>query len=403
MDLRKVDTGAWSNILEGSWRRGWSDWKDPTQSSGYQADLASDEASDDVDASWSLRRRSGGWFDPRVGATLRWERSQRRSVGEQGEPETPDGNRTSGTLGLGWAGKESERFGADIEGRTDFARDERDFTMALDSTPPIPDTAIWHQVWRGQARTWARCGEWSAWISTSGKERIPDFSEWMGDNGGGLPNLGLKPEKSGTVETGFGWDRQAMHATLSVWDAVYEDPIEAEQAGASPLFIHLNEPGYEAAGLDGRLWGRVGRFAGSAGGTLQKARIDNPNPALNGNEPPNTPQWKGTVAATAELGWGSTLGYTLDAQGPTWESNLNTSDVYRPGRAIHGIWLRWHRGPVSVLLAARNLTDVHTQDLVNLWLSGRQYQAQMDIDFDASRSSTNPLPSTPPESQETIE
>jgi len=402
-DLRRVDTGEWSNILEGSWRRGWSDWKDPTQSSGYQADIASDETSDDANASWSLRRRSAGWFDPRAWAGLRWERSGRQSVGVQREQETPDGNRTSGTLGLGWAGQESEWYGADLEGRTDFARDERDFTTALDSTPPIPDTAIWHQVWRGQARAWVRWSEWSAWMSVSGKERIPDFSEWMGDNGSGLPNPALKPEKSGSIEIGSGWDRQGMHASLSAWDAVYEDPIEAEQAGASPLFIHRNEPGYEAAGLDGRLWGRIGRFAGFAGGTWQKARVEDPNPAVNGSVPRNTPQWKGSVAASADLGWGSTLGYTLDAQGQTWFSDLNTSDVYRPGRAIHGVWLRWRRGPISVLLAVRNLTDVHTQDLVYLWLSGRQYKAQLDIDFDAHRSPANPSATAAPKNQETFE
>jgi hypothetical protein len=403
-DLRKVDTGAWSDILEGSWRRGWSDWKDPTQSSGYLADIASDETSDDANASWSLRRRSGGWFDPRAWAGLRWEHSQRRSLGLQRAPETPDGNRSSGTLGLGWAGKTSDRFGADLEGRMDIGRDERDFLVALDSTPPIPDTVIWHHVWRGQARAWARWGEWSGWISASGKERVPDFSEWMGDNGSGLPNLGLKPEKSETVEIGSGWDQSGMHATLSVWDAEYEDPIEVDQAGGnSPLTIHRNEPGYEAAGLDGRLWGKIGRFAGFAGGTLQKARTDDPNPALNGSVPRNTPRWKGSVAATADLGWGSTLGYTLDAQGSTWESEPNTSDVYRPGRAIHGIWLRWHRGQVSVLLAARNLTDVHTQDLWNLTLSGRQYQSQVDVDFDANRSSTIPSTSTTSENLEIIE
>jgi len=402
-ELRMVDTGGWSDILEGSWRRGWSDWKDPTQSSGYQADLASDETSDDANASWSLRRRSGGWFDPRAWAGLRWERSQRQSVGVQREPETPDGNRTSGNLGLGWAGQESERYGVDLEGQTDFARDERDFTTALDSTPSIPDTAIWHQVWRGQARTWARWGEWSGWMAASGKERIPDFSEWMGDNGSGLPNLSLKPERSATLEIGSGWDRQGMHANLSAWDAVYEDPIEAEQAGASPLFIHRNEPGYEAVGLDGRLWGKFGPFAGFAGGTLQKARVDDPNPALNGSEPRYTPRWKGTVAATAELGWGCVLGYTLDAQGPTWESDLNTSDVYRPARTIHGIWFRWHRGPVSVQLAARNLTDVHTPDLVYLPLSGRQYQVQLDIDFEAHRSSANPSAIPSPKNQEILE
>lgn len=408
-DLRKVDSGRWAEILEASWRRGWSDWKDPTRSSGYQADIASDETADDVGASWSLRRRSGGWFDPSASAALRWERSERSSVGQEGVPETPDGNRESGSVGIGWAGRESDRLGAELEGRSDVARDGRDFSTTFDGSKPVPDTSLWHQVWRGHAKTWARWGAWSCWMSGSGRERLPDFSEWMGDNGSGLPNLALKPERSGTFEIGSKFDRGAVHAGLSGWDAVYEDPIEAVEAGTSPLFLHENGPGYEAAGLDGRVSWKVCRFAGFAGGTLQKARIDDPNPALNGNEPRRTPQWKGSVSATADLGWGGVLGYTLDAQGHTWATELNTPADYRPGRVLHGIWIRWHRGPVSIFLAARNLTDVHTEDIEDLPLSGRQYQARVDIDFQrrpAEPANTGSLPdpnSNQPTIQETLE
>jgi hypothetical protein len=405
MDLRKVDSGEWADILDASWRRGWSGWKDPTQSSGYQAATASDETADDVNASWSLRRMSGGWFDPRLLAALRWEQSQRRSVGEKSTPETPDGDRESGSLGLGWAGKESDRYGADLEGWTDVARDERNFSTILDGAESVPDTALWHQAWRGEARAWARWGNWSTWVAGSGRERLPDFQEWMGDNGSGLPNLGLKPEKSGTLEIGSKFDRGTIHASVSAWDAVYDDPIEEVEAGSSPLFQHENGAGYEAAGLDGRVRGKVWRFSGFAGGTLQKARIDDPNPSLNGNEPSRTPQWKGSIAATTDLGWGGVLGYTLDAQGPTWATELNTPADYRPGRILHGIWLRWHRGPVAILLAARNLTDVHTEDIEDLPLSGRQYQARLDIDFHLTSerpTTSNPIHASP-ETQETVE
>ena len=337
-------------------------------------------------------------MDPRLSFAARWEESRRWSVGQAPVPVTPDGSRASGSLGFGWSGKEDDRVGADLEGRWDLARDARDFQSGLNGAQASADTAMWRSTRRGQARVWGRLGRnLSAWISGSARERAPDFSEWMGDNGAGLPNLDLKPERSATVESGSRWDGNEGRASISFWQATYEDPIEAVTAGGTPLVVHQNAPGYQAVGLDARLSWCLWRLGGVVSGTLQKARIEDPNPALGGNEPRRTPRWKTSMETTADLGSGFTLGYTLDAQGETWATEVNAPDDRRPGRILHGTWLRWKRGPLLVSAIARNLTDVHTQDLDELPLSGRQYQIRIDLDF-ARRGST-PISISIPDNQ----
>jgi outer membrane receptor protein involved in Fe transport len=203
----------------------------------------------------------------------------------------------------------------------------------------------------------------------------------MGDNGAGLPKPSLKSEKSATLELGSKVDFSRASAQLSLWYADYRDPILATMAGTSPLIVHENGPGYEVAGADATASGNWRFLSGKVCGTVQKARIRDPNPSLDGNEPRRTPRWKGSAELASDLPLGLRVGYTLDAQGFTWATELNSQDDYRSGRILHGIWLRWKRGPVSVTLSARNLTDVHTEDMEDLPLSGRQYQARLELDF----------------------
>jgi hypothetical protein len=386
--LRWTRTGDCRQTAEVSWRHGWSNWSDPDRSSGYQASTASRESADDGNLSWSIARLSGGWLDPRGSISARWERSRRRSVGEKEVAETPDGSRSSASASLGWSGRQSERWGFDLLARGDLARDERDFSMALSGATDAPDTVLWRKTGRAQGRIWARQGRLREWMSVSGRERLPDFSEWMGDNGAGLPKPSLKPEKSTTFELGSKADFRRVSAELSLWYADYGDPILATAAGTSPLIVHQNGPGYEVAGADATASGSWHFLSGKVSGTVQKARIRDSNASLDGNEPRRTPRWKGSAELASDLPFDLRVGYTLDAQGSTWATELNSQDDYRPGRILHGIWLRWKRGPVAATLSARNLTDVHTEDMEDLPLSGRQYQARLDIDF--SRTSTAP-------------
>lgn len=391
-DLRWTRAGDLRQTAEASWRRGWSRWKDHDRSSGYQASTASRETADDGNLSWSIARASGGWWDPRAAFALRWERSDRHSVGEQGVAETPDGSRVGGSTSLGWSGKDSDRWGADLSLRGDLVRDERDFSMALSGATGIADTVLWREAGRGQGRIWARQGWLSEWLAVSGRERLPDFSEWMGDNGAGLPKPSLRSEKSATVELGSKADFNRTSAQLSLWYADYRDPILATTAGTSPLIVHENGPGYEVAGADATASGNWKFLSGKVCGTVQKARIRNSNPSLDGNEPRRTPRWKGSAELAAVLPFGFHVGYTLDAQGSTWATELNSPDDHRPGRILHGTWLRWKQGPVCATFAVRNLADVHTEDIEDLPLSGRQYQARLELDFarapNASRSNT---------------
>jgi TonB-dependent Receptor Plug Domain len=379
--LRWTRTGEWCQGADASWRHGWSHWKDHDQSSGYQASTASRESADDGNLSWSLGRQSGGWWDPRASLGGRWEHSHRRSVGIQDVAETPDGSRGSGFASLGWSGKEDDRWGADLWLRGELARDERDFSMTLDGTSESPDTVLWRRASRVQGRVWARQGDASEWISLSRRERLPDFSEWMGDNGAGLPKPTLESEKSINAQLGGRMEGRRTGVELALWGSDFRDPIQATTAGSSPMVLHANGPGYDVAGADARLWARWGWLSGKTSATMQRARIRDPNPSLDGNEPRRTPRWKASAEFSAGPWLGFEAGYGLDAQGATWATELNSSDDRRSGRLLHGIWLRWRRGSATATALVRNLADVHTEDMEDLPLSGRQFQLRLEFDF----------------------
>lgn len=383
---RWTDEADWRQVGEFSWRRAWSHWDDPSRSTGYQASSASRERGDDANLSWSAARRSGAWWDPRISASGRWERSERRSVGAIDVPQTPDGSRATAGASVGWTGQKDQSFGADLFGRGDLLRDQRDFSMSISGAADAPDTVLWRRSLRGQARLWAAQGAVSEWVSATFRERPPDFSEWMGDNGSGLAKPGLKAERSNSFEVGARTRREGLGLDLAAWYSIYRDPIQSELAGSSPLVVHVNGAGYEAAGLDGVARARWRILSGSVSGTVQKGRVRDPNPSLAGNEPRRTPRWKGSAQVSAAPGLGFSAGYTLDAQGATWATDLNAPDDRRPGRTLHGTWIRWNRGGIAAVVAIRNITDVHTEDLEDLPLSGRQYQARLEFDFATAKS-----------------
>lgn len=380
--LRRTSDSPWGQDLELSWRRFASDWSDSGLSSGWQGTAASRERGDDLRARWSTDARSASFLSPRVSIESRWERSRRRSVGDDDVSVTPDGSRLGllGGAGLAWAGQ-GGKLGADLDVRGDLARDERDFTVGLDGATDAADSAFWRRTGRAALSFWTRSGESRLRLSGSFRGRLPDFQEWMGSSGGGLANVGLSPERSFNAELAGSSRLGLFRAETAVWASRFEDPIQSVQAGTSPFFVHQNGPGYAAAGFDAAVTGTWRGWDARVSGTCQRAAIDDPNPSLKGNEPRRFPRWTASAGLSwAPVRWAS-LGYDLQAQGATWATELNTSDDRRSGRALHGIWLRLRRGPGAVTLSVRNLTDVHPEDLEDLPLSGRQYQARLELDF----------------------
>lgn len=381
------DEGEWGRSGEASWRQGVSTWTDSDRTSGYLADRKSEESLQDGSLRLGLARTAKGWFDPRVSVSGRWESSNRVSLGRQDVQVTPRGSRVSAGGGIGWSGRQGDLAGAELDLRVTGMVDRRNFSKELGG---VQASSRNDKKWlseRANARVWWGIGSGAAaWISGSYLERAPDFSEWMGSTGGVLPSLDLEPEASRHGELGMEWARGWLRLSASGWMADYEDPIRAETQGGSPLVVYRNGPGMSAYGLDAKLHlcERLASF--SVATTLQNARISDPNPALDGNVPKRTPSAK--VSLQAQFGpWhGVAAGWTLDAQGSTWASDMDSKDDFRPSWAMHGLWLRWRRGAASVSFLAKNLGDVQLPDQEDMPMQGRQFLVRMDLDFSAGKT-----------------
>jgi hypothetical protein len=255
-----------------------------------------------------------------------------------------------------------------------MARDTRDFAAVLGGLQDTTNLSRDRTGQRWQARWSWRGEQWVAWTSGHIRERMPDFGEWMGTTGGGLANLSLHSEQSRGADVGMTWCHHLGDVSGSLWMMQYQNPIQVTMVGNSPLMVHVNDPGYMAAGADLRVGVRGARWKWAGTATLQDGRIEAPNPALNGNQPRRTPHWKSSSFATLEVGWGNSLTWSLDAQGSSWATELNAPDDARSGRVLHGLQWQYRRGGLTIQLHGRNLSNVQTEDLEDLPLSGRQFQ-----------------------------
>jgi hypothetical protein len=202
----------------------------------------------------------------------------------------------------------------------------------------------------------------------------------MGDNGFTLRTPDLEMERSSTGEFGNRLASGPFDGTIAAWIASYENPIEAFQRGASPLVSHRNAPGYVAGGVDARisLDARVARL--SAGGTLQDAAIEDPNPSMDGNRPRRFPAWKASASAGSAPWRGLSAGADLELQGKTYATELNRPTDLREGRTFLGTWVRWGIGGFSVALSLNNLLDEHPEDFEDIPLAGRQFAFRVDYE-----------------------
>lgn len=373
----------WHPSVELALRRFQSEWNDPERTAGYDVDRHSEEEGMDGQARAGVAREEGDWFDAALRLAVRGESSERTSLGRMEIPVTPSGSRRSGSIDASWTGTAADGFwGAELAGRLEKAWDERDWTQELGTVRVVEPVETSFDGSRLGGRIWVRpLPAVSTWVSGTRRTRPPDFTEWMGDNGYSLSVPDLDPETSWSWELGGAWDQGPWRASIAGWTSVYRDPIEAYQLGASPIVSHRNGSGYEALGADGRA-GWFGRFASvSASGTLQTGSVRSANPQIDGNVPRRFPRWKSDVQLGAGPWFGARAGVDLYAQGPTWASELNWPGDARDGRVRAGSWLRWSRRGASISLIARNLFDDHAEDFEDLPLSGRSFQARLDLDL----------------------
>jgi len=363
-----------------------SQWNDPGKSTGYEVDFHSEENALDGLATARLEREKFDWFDGWVGTDLRMEQSDRTSSGKLDATVTPSGNRRTLGAEAGWRGQaESEIFGFETMMRGETMTDERDWTETLGTVNSSPTVETTWSGARFSARSWVRPVESvSVWISGAHRIRPPDFREWMGDNGFTLQTPNLLVERTDAGELGGQWQHDGLRIASSLWVSFYADPIEAFQAGSSPLVAHRNAPGYQARGIDASASAcfRVATF--SVKGTLQDASVEDPNPTLDGNCPRRFPYWKSSVQGSFGPWHGATIGSDLDLQGETFASELNRESDLRPGRTMLGTWLRWNLRGFTATASLRNLLDEHPQDYEDLPLAGRQYCVRIDLDFPTS-------------------
>lgn len=386
-----IDLGTWRLGGSSSLRRASSRWTDQGKSLGWESDARSEEEAWTAGGRATLARAADDWWGWRTGLDGRWERSSRASLGRDEIAVAPDASRRAAAFEAGWAGQDpSARAGFDLGLRREWLTDEMDAARELAGWIPdasrrdrISDRAsarLWSLPWRGLGL--------EAGASTT--VRAPDFAEWMGDNGAGLPNPELESERVSQADVSARWKRTGLATGITGWIARYEDPIGVVQRGSSPLSRHENLPGYLVRGFDLEASWNGRRASASTVFTWQKARIESELPLLDGTEPRRTPRWK--ACAEASLGpWkGFRSGWTLDAQGESWATELRTEDDLLPGRVLHGIWARWDRSGIALLARARNLTDEHPEDWADLPLSGRQYS--LTLQWNPSRPKPGDTP-----------
>ncbi|MCB9495999.1 MAG: TonB-dependent receptor [Fibrobacteria bacterium] len=369
-----AEMGAWRGeaFLEG--RRMFGAWADQGRSLGWESDLRTEEDAAMLRLRGRMVRDQRDWNGWSLELEGREEWSRRRSLGVDRVVSTPDGSRRSGAVELGWRGEESgHRFGGEAGFRRDFLRDEMDSERGLSRWVEGGFRRA-RAVDRSAARLWTRPLE-PITVELSGVRyrRAPDFSEWMGDNGTGLPNPDLREEETTQGELGARWKRSSLELGVSGWVAGYRDPIGVVQRGSSPLTRHENLPGYLVRGAQMEAQWAGDRLSVRGNATWQKARVENSNPTLDGAEPRRVPRWKAFTSIGYGPWKGLRAGWTLDAQGESWANELQLPEDRLPGRLLHGLWARWTRGGFLLCGKLDNLTDEHPEDWADLPLSGRRY------------------------------
>jgi hypothetical protein len=355
-----------------------SDWKDPERSADYSVAQGMHEAGRDFRGAFDLQAVDGVWVVPQGGGDLRYETSERKSTG--GMSSSPDGSRLSvaGHFGLA-VGPPQGAWGGEIGSRAIWIGDDRGFADRMSVSKDTAAVATHRWSGNGRARIWVvPAAGWTSWIALEMSQRVPDFSEWMGDNGFILANPDLETERSMGSEAVLQWKRTEWMAKASLWDRRYERPIAMVSRGSGPLGIYQNGPDTRYLGLDGDLsyckpWGWVRSTA-----TIQDAAQSDPNPALDGN----WPRWTPAVKSHLEIGATPTeffsAGYSVDARGAVFADEFNDPSSRRPAQVVHGAWVSGSWKSVRLTFSVANLFDEPTRDWEFLPLAGRRFLAKLD-------------------------
>lgn len=362
--------------VSGRWHS--SEWADPERSADYSVSKGMHESGRDFRAAVGLGATDAAWLMPDLEATTRYESSDRRSSG--GVSSSPDGSRLSldGRLGL-QAGPPEGGWGVDFGGVAGWKRDGRDYADRMSTQR---DTSSISTDWwsgNGRVRIWLTpTAAITAWIAAEQSRRVPEFSEWMGDNGFILPNPDLVAERALGAEGVAQYKRSEWLAKLSIWTRRFEHPIALVSRGSGPMGVYEN--GFESRlyGLDGdvsycRDWGWVRTSA-----TLQQARQSDPNPYLDGKWPRWTPAAKGHLEGGVTPTRWLQAGYSLDFRGEVFIDESNEPSSRRPGRILHGAWISGAWKTLRMTFSVANLTDEPTRDWEALPLAGRRLLARLD-------------------------
>gem|GEM_PF-1920238 len=362
--------------LSGRWFS--SDWSDPEQSADYSVAKSAHEAGRDFRANLGIERTESAWLMPGFQASTRYESSERHSTG--GTSSSPDGNRLSvdGNLGLK-VGPPEGIWGLDLAAVAGWKRDGRDFADRMSAIrDAAPSTTEWWSG-NGRVRIWLMPGaNLTTWVAAEQSQRVPEFSEWMGDNGFVLPNPDLVAERALGSEAVVQFRQTRWLAKLSIWARKFEYPIALVSRGLGPLGVYEN--GYEShlRGVDGEVsycqpWGWVRSTA-----TIQDATQSDPNPFLDGKWPRWTPAVKGHLELGATPAKWLRAGYAMDVRGEVFADESNEPASRRDARILHGAWISGAWKSLRMTFSVNNLTDRPARDWEALPLAGRRFLARLD-------------------------
>ncbi len=353
-------------------------WKDPSQSADYAVVQGMDEYGRDFRMAAGLEKTDAAWLMPGMDVSGRYESSERATTG--GVFTTPDGNRLSvDGVFLLKAGPVQGDYGAEFRVGAGWKMDRRNFVAGISAQNNATVTQLTWWPTSDQARLWfAPTRAWTTWVSGEVSERIPDFSEWMGDNGFIMANPSLLSERTMGTEAVVQFKHGALLAKMSLWARQYERPIAMISHGAGPLGIYQNGPDSRFFGVDGDVsyclpfvWTRMT-------GTIQDAKQTNPKQAIDGKWPRWTPATKGFFEVGATPWKGLSAGYTADARGEVFANEFNDSASRRSGQILQGMWISGSWRSLRMTLSVANLTDESTKDWEFLPLAGRRFQARLD-------------------------
>lgn len=214
-------------------------------------------------------------------------------------------------------------------------------------------------------------GNWSS------AERMPDFLEFFGDQGGVAGNPSLRPERVESRDAGLAWAGRVAGR----WRGTLEYARFASSGEDFIVFVRTQPTAMQAQNISrAKIRGEELSasldlpfgFAAAGATTWQSARDDGAVPFWRGRDLPQRPGRE----SSARLAW---RGFDLEAsletrhQSESWRDRANQHRV--PGRTILDAAIGWAPGvwPARIVLEGRNLDDIRATDVAGYPLPGRSF------------------------------